>query len=272
MRPLPEAVELRRLAAALQRFAEQVMATAGVVGHEVEQDAHPAGMRRVDQGLQGAFAAVARLDLEVILVVVAVVRRALMRWAEPQGVAAQSRDVVEALADAVESPSVERGRGAGLRQRCANARESVDHHLVDDRVVDPVRRAFRARLRELLASRSGVCVRGPDRGARRVDLDLVEAVVGALDRYGGWFEVGPDLHLAPRVAVRGDKAAVKRAAVQRALAPDLLGVSLVDEKEVLAPRDRRHERVDREQERRVRAKVDALRAREEPKVVAPLKR
>src|SRR5207249_9944793 len=137
-------------------------------------------------------------------VVGAVGGRALMRRAEPQGVATQSRDMVEALADAVESPAVERGRGPGLRQRSADTREPVDHHLVDDRVVDPVRRAFRARLRELLASRSGVCVRGPDRGARRPDLDLVEAVVGALARYGGWFEVGPDPHLARPGPARGD--------------------------------------------------------------------
>ena len=158
VRPLPEAIELGRLAALLDRVSEQMVAAPGVVGDEVEQHAQAPLVRGGDKTPQRRFAAVAWLDGKEVLVVVPVVGGRLVDGSEPDRVAAEPGDVVEVLADAGEGASIQRGRGARLRQRAVGPGEAVDHQLVDDRVVDPVWRAVRARPGELLAAGPGICV------------------------------------------------------------------------------------------------------------------
>src|SRR5258708_6410430 len=95
-------------------------------------------MRGIDEAPERGVATVASFDREIVLVVVAMVRRALLQGAEPERVAAEARDVVDVFPDSVERPAVQRGRRSRRGKVAARAGETVDHHLVDDGVVSPV--------------------------------------------------------------------------------------------------------------------------------------
>ena len=109
MRPLPESVEVRSVAAVIDRVSEQVMTATRVVRHEVEQHAHAPGVRRIDQLFQRGLTAVSLLDLEEVLMVIAVVGGRLVDRRQPDRVAANARDVIQLRAHAVERASVQSG-------------------------------------------------------------------------------------------------------------------------------------------------------------------
>ena len=109
MRPLPESVEVRSVAAVIDRVSEQVMTATRVVRHEVEQHAHAPGVRRIDQLFQRGLTAVSLLDLEEVLMVIAVVGGRLVDRRQPDRVAANARDVIQVRAHAVERASVQSG-------------------------------------------------------------------------------------------------------------------------------------------------------------------
>ncbi len=119
MGPLPEPVIVRGIAVLVDRVAEQVMATSGVIGDEVQQHPHAAAVRGLDKTNERRVAAVAWLDLEKVLVVIAVMGWALVHRAEPERVAPQRRDVVEVVADSVERAAVQSGGIAWRRQAFA---------------------------------------------------------------------------------------------------------------------------------------------------------
>jgi hypothetical protein len=136
-----------------------MMAAARVIGHEVEQHAHVALVRRLHQAEEPRIAPVARLHGEEVLVVVSVMRRTLMNRAQPEDAAAQAGDVVQVLADAVQRAAVQRGSVARSGQACARPRESVDQNVIADGIAQPLRRRRRRRLEcELLAAGPGIGV------------------------------------------------------------------------------------------------------------------
>ena len=104
-----------------------------VVGHEVHQHLEAAGMRGVEQPVEGRQAAVQRVDVEVVgdvVAAVAVGRR--VAGVEPEPVDAERGDVVEPsgdaveVADAVAVASRRRTAGrAGRRRWCATRRAAA---------------------------------------------------------------------------------------------------------------------------------------------------
>ncbi len=143
MGPLPEPVVRRRIAVPFDRVAEEVVAATSVVGHEVEQHPNASTVSRLDQPDQRFVSTVARLHLQKVLVVVSVMRGALVHRTQPEDVATQPFDVVDVLADSVQSSAVKRGRIARLRQALARPRETVDHDVVAQRVTHPIGRRGR---------------------------------------------------------------------------------------------------------------------------------
>ena len=94
-----EPVAVRRPAAVLQHVVERPEAAPGVVEHAVEHDPDAAGVRRVEQLAQGRVAAEQRVHLEVVVRVVAVVRRRREDRRQVQRVDAQVREVGQVLGD-----------------------------------------------------------------------------------------------------------------------------------------------------------------------------
>ena len=104
-------------------------------------------MTGVEQLAQGIVAAEQRIDVVVVVRVVAVVRRRSEDRSQVERRDAQGGEVVEPLDDAEQVAALEavrRGRRvprferAGLRDALAR-REAVGEDLVEDRVADPVR-------------------------------------------------------------------------------------------------------------------------------------
>jgi len=102
--------------------------------------------------------------------------------------------VVEVLTHAVEGSAVERGGIAGLRKVHAGPCEPVDHHVIADRVADPVRRRRRRFIEgEFLTAWSRIGVGGPD--GRRVRVAQVGAnpVAGDLTWCCGRQRASPEI-------------------------------------------------------------------------------
>src|SRR5439155_10981499 len=99
------------------------MASACVVGDEVEQHAHATGVRSLDETNERGVTAIPRLHLDEVLVVVTVMGRALVHRAEPDGVASERRDVIETIADSIERAAIERGGVARSSQAFARSCE-----------------------------------------------------------------------------------------------------------------------------------------------------
>ena len=123
-------------------------AAAGVVEDAVEHDADAPGVGFVDQPAEGRVAAEHRVDLLVVVRVIAMVRGRLEDRREVDGVDAQVAQIVEMLDDADQVAAlvaVIRRRRAplvevpGLGDRQA-PREPIGEDLVEDRVADPVGR------------------------------------------------------------------------------------------------------------------------------------
>ena len=274
------------------------MASAGVVGYEVEQHPHATAVSGLHELDQRRVPAVARLDVEEVLMVVAVMRRTAVHRAEPQHVAAETCDVIQVLADAIQRAAVQRGGVAGRRQALARAREAVDHDVVADRVADPVRRRRRGGFeRKLLAARPRIGVGGPDRGFVLGALVNADPVAARLARIGVRHRAGPTSWLTRpfrrrlerhrlaagnlnryrlNVEIRSDlghdsllvawlrHARMEGAPVKRACTARVLRGRLVLEESVVSASDRRHQRVDREHQQRMRAKIDAAADEEQP--------
>ena len=121
---------------------------AGVVEHAIEDDPHPAVVGRVEQLAQRVVAAEQRIDREVVVGVVAVVRGRLEDRGQVERVDPEVLEVVEVLDDAEQVAALEavvgRRRVPRLeRTRLVDAlarREPVGEDLVEDRVADPGRR------------------------------------------------------------------------------------------------------------------------------------
>ena len=124
---------------------------AGVVGHDVEEDAHAQRVRFVHQLDEIGFRAEARIDVQVVARGVAVVAAAVgvgrafvfENRAEPHGRAAEVGDVVEMFGDALQLAAAEPaqliGRAAAGRAFFRIRRfarqvvvEAVDQQEVDD--------------------------------------------------------------------------------------------------------------------------------------------
>ena len=118
---------------------------AGVVEDAVEDDPHAAAVRRVEELAERRVAAEERVDLEVVVRVVAVVGGRLEDRRQVQRVDAERLDVVEVLDDPEEVAALEavvRRRGVPRLERARlrdprAARESVREDLVEDGVSDP---------------------------------------------------------------------------------------------------------------------------------------
>ena len=127
---------------------ERPEAATGVIEHAVEDDAHPALVGAIEQLAQGGIAPEQRVDVEVVVGVVAVVRGRLEDRGHVDGVDPEVLEVVEALDDPEQVAALEpvRGRrrvprldGPGLAHPIAGG-EPVREDLVEDRVADPVGR------------------------------------------------------------------------------------------------------------------------------------
>ena len=91
-----------------------------MVEHAVEHDADAPGVRLVDHPAQGGVAAEHRVDLLVVVRVVAMVRRRLEDRREVHGIDAQVHQVIQVLdhADQVAPLVAVVGRGAPHSSRC----------------------------------------------------------------------------------------------------------------------------------------------------------
>ena len=123
------AAALRRAGAGGQRLPEPRVLARGVVGHEVDDDAHSEVVRPGEQGVEVAEIAEQRVDVAVVGDVVAgvLLRRALER-AQPDGVDAEVDEIVEVRRDA--------GQVADAVAGAVGERAGVD--LVDDGGAPPL--------------------------------------------------------------------------------------------------------------------------------------
>ena len=128
-------------------MVERPEAAAGVVEDAVEHHPDPARVAGVEQLAEGRVAAEQGVDRQVVVRVVAVVRRRREDRVEVDRVDAQRNEMVEMLGDAEEVPALEAGLGGrrvpGLqRARLVDPRarrEAVREDLVEDGVADPIR-------------------------------------------------------------------------------------------------------------------------------------
>ena len=95
-----EPVAVRRRGTGLEDVVERPEATTGVVEDAVEDDAHPPAVRHVEQLAQRLVPAEQRVDMEVVVRVVAVVRRGLEDRRQVDRRNAEVLQVVEPLDDA----------------------------------------------------------------------------------------------------------------------------------------------------------------------------
>ncbi len=143
-----EPVEVGRILAVLEDVVELEESPAGVIEHAVQDDLDPLRVRPVDQAAERGIAAEHRVDAEIVVRVIPVVRGRLEDRREVDRVDAQIQQIIEMF----EHPDqvaplvpVRRGRVApgvevrGLGDRQAPG-EAVGEDLVEDRVADPVGR------------------------------------------------------------------------------------------------------------------------------------
>ena len=148
-----EPVAVRRRRAGLEDVVERPEAATGVVEDAVEDDPHPALVGAIEQLAERRVAAEQRVDLEVVVRVVAVVRGRLEDRRQVDRGDAEVLEVVEPLGDAEQVAALEpvrrrrrvpRLERPGLRHPLAR-REPVREDLVEDRVADPGRRVDASR-------------------------------------------------------------------------------------------------------------------------------
>jgi hypothetical protein len=144
MKPVP----VRRCHAGFEDVVKRPEAPAGVVEDAVEDDPDVPGMGRVDELAERLVATEERVDREVVVRVIAVVRRGLEDRRQVDRVGAERGDVVEVLHDAEQVAALEPVEGRWRipwlhRARLRNAvarREAIREDLVEDRIADPGRR------------------------------------------------------------------------------------------------------------------------------------
>ncbi len=132
-------------------MVEREEAAAGVVEDTVEDDAHPAAVRGVEQLAQGVVAAEQRVDLEVVVRVIAMVRGRTEDRGQVDRGDPEVLEVVEVLGDPAQVAALEPVIGRRRVPRLEDARlvdpvaagEPVREDLVEDRVADPGRRVDR---------------------------------------------------------------------------------------------------------------------------------
>ena len=126
-RPEPVALALGRARSGLEGLPEPDVAVARVVGHDVEDYAQPERMRACDEGVDVVHRAEDGVDVPVVLNVVSgVALRASIKGAEPDGVDAEARQVVQS-----------RDRPGDVADRPARGGERARVDLVDDGVSPP---------------------------------------------------------------------------------------------------------------------------------------
>ena len=146
-----EPVHVRRREAILQHVVERPEAPPGVVEDAVEHDPHSPGMERVHQLSQRGRPAEERVDGQVVVGMVPVVRRRAEDGSQIEGGDAELGELVEVLDDPQEVAALEpvagwrrvpclEGSGGGDARR---AREPIREDLVEDGVTDPARRGGR---------------------------------------------------------------------------------------------------------------------------------
>ncbi len=143
-------------------MVEREEAATGVVEDAIEHDAHPASVCRVEQLAQRVIATEQRIDLEVVVRVVAVVRAGAEDRGQVDRGDPEILEVPEVLGDPAQVAALEPVDGRWRIPRLQGARlvdplaagEPVREDLVEDRVADPVRRVDRHRRRQDLAARA----------------------------------------------------------------------------------------------------------------------
>ncbi len=164
---------IRRVKAVLDDVVEGPEATASVVEDTVEDDPHPSVVRRVEQLPQRRIATEERIDMEVVVGVIAVVRGRGEDRGQVESGDADRLQVGQPLDDPQEVTALEavprrccvpRLEGAGLGDPRAG-REAVREDLVEDRVTDPGRRVDRHRSSVGRARRARGTLRGCDHSA-----------------------------------------------------------------------------------------------------------
>jgi len=93
-----------------------------VIGDDIQQQAQPALVGAVDQDPQVVFIPQARVDIEEIRRIVAVVCRAGKDGRQPDGSGAQVGDVIQILSDAAQTATIEAARALGLQPASTLAR------------------------------------------------------------------------------------------------------------------------------------------------------
>ena len=144
---------VRRRRPGLHHVVEREEAAAGVVEDPVEHDAHPAAVRRLEQLAQGVVTAEQRVDLEVVVRVIAVVRGGTEDRCQVDRGDPEVLEVVEALGDPAQVAALEAVVGRRRVPRLEDTRlvdpvaagEPVREDLIEDRVADPGRRVDRHR-------------------------------------------------------------------------------------------------------------------------------
>ena len=132
----------------LHHVMEWEEAATGVVEDAIEHDAHPAPVRGVEQLAQGVIAAEQRIDLEVVVGVISVVRARAEDRGQVDRADPEILEVAEVLGDPAQVAAFEPVDGRWRVPRLEGPRlvdplaggEPVREDLVEDRVADPVRR------------------------------------------------------------------------------------------------------------------------------------
>ena len=141
-----EPVPVRRCRAVLEHVVERPEPAPGVVEHAIQDDPHPPGMGGVQQLPERWVPAQQRIHPEVVVRVVAMVRRRGEDRVEVERVDTQVREIRQPLRDPQQVAALEAvpGRrvvpglhGSGLPHP-SGRRESVREDLVEDGIADPV--------------------------------------------------------------------------------------------------------------------------------------
>src|SRR5690606_4213354 len=159
-----EPVQVGALLPVLEHVVELQEAPAGVVEDAVEDHAHAALVSALEQLAQRAVASQERVDPVVVVSVVAVVRGRLEDRVEVERRDAERPYVVQPLGDAQQVAALvamhRRRRTPGLEVRGLHpplrGGEPVREDLIEDRVLDPLRRAARHGLRPRAGAHSGL--------------------------------------------------------------------------------------------------------------------
>ena len=142
-----EPVEVRGGRAVFQQVIELIEAPAGVIEHPVEDDTHAAPVRRVEQPCERGIPAEERVNLVIVVRVIAMIRGRLKDGAEIQRVNAKVREIVEVVDHAQQIAALEAVRGrrglpglqVGWLLDATAGGKPIGKDVIEHRILDPVR-------------------------------------------------------------------------------------------------------------------------------------